>query len=1215
MRVLVVDDDEAILNVLAEVLRRQNYAVEVATDGETAWQLLESFPVDLLLLDVMLPDLNGLELCQRVRSQGYQIPILLLTSRDSSHDKAIGLDAGADDYLIKPFDPEELTARVRALLRRGANSIQPILSWDQLKLDPGTCQVTYDNKILSLTPKEYALLELFLRNPRRVFSCGSILEHVWAYEDTPGEDAVRTHIKGLRQKLKAAGAPADVIDTVYGLGYRLKFLEKKKETRDRNQEAMPLKPRAQQDSKVLKGVRSQESEDKRDGAPNSVGQSRQQMLAAIAGVWDRFKPRIVNQVAVLEQAAAALQETSPETELQQQALREAHTLAGSLGTFGLMEGSALARQIEQQLKSFPLSPDAVEQVVQWVAQLRQQIDAPLPPHPAAQVEQQTSTPPVLANILAVDDDPALLEALVQLLEPWGFVVTGLTDPRQIWQQLDQVRPALLILDLHMPHLDGLELCQAIRDSDRWGSLPILVLTADTDAEIVNQVFGAGADDFVTKPLVGPELVTRLLNRLERVRLLQRLNQAPTHRAAPTAKMAATDPQEQKGQFFQKNPELCCILSLDGQFLQINQAFQQVMGVGVQGLVGRSWSEIGHPEDQTEIAAALQQLQRGQAVAFEARCSALKHSYCWLEWHAIVDSDVIYAIGHDITDRRQQEQKWRKSRDEFELRVAERTAELVSLNQILQHELDSVRKLQEERNQVEMALRFSQARFAGILEIADDAIISVNQAQQITLFNQGAEKIFGYTSAEVLNQPLDILLPSALASIHRQHVRDFAASSGEARRMGERRAIFGRRKDGSEFPAEASISCLNLGEERLFTVILRDSTERQRAQDALQQSEERLRLLLDGVEDYAIFMLDPSGHVESWNPGAEKVQGYQAKEIIGQDFACFFLPDDRTSEKPAAILEQALQEGRLEVEGWRLRADGSRFYADTVITALKDGNGKLRGFTEITRDITDARQREAERQAIERMKDEFVSMVSHELRTPLTSIHGSLRMLSSGLLKADTDRSQRLLQIASDSTDRLVRLINDILDLERIESGKVSLVKRVWNLADLIAEAVDGMQAIADKAGIRLSVTTIAVDVYVDRDRIIQTLTNLLSNAIKFSPKESIVQIRIERSSTISRRSTKSKEKKTNRSKASALLVTVQDQGRGIPPDKLETIFERFQQVDASDSRHQDGTGLGLAICRSIINQHGGQIWATSVLGEGSAFYFTLPLQRQEPERT
>ncbi|HEY9751363.1 MAG TPA: PAS domain S-box protein, partial [Coleofasciculaceae cyanobacterium] len=656
-------------------------------------------------------------------------------------------------------------------------------------------------------------------------------------------------------------------------------------------------------------------------------------------------------------------------------------------------------------------------------------------------------------------------------------------------------------------------------------------------------------------------------------------------------------------------------SLDGQFLQINQAFQQVMGVGKQGLAARSWSETGHPDDQTTIAAALQQLQRGQAVVFEARCSGLQNNYHWLEWHATVDSDVIYAIGHDITDRRQQEQKWRKSRDEFELRVAERTAELVSLNQILQHELDSVRKLQEERNQVEMALRFSQARFAGILEIADDAIISVNQAQQITLFNQGAEKIFGYTSAEVLNQPLDILLPSALASIHRQHVRDFAASSGEARRMGERRAIFGRRKDGSEFPAEASISCLNLGEERLFTVILRDSTERQRDQDALQQSEERLRLLLDGVEDYAIFMLDPSGHVESWNPGAEKVQGYQAQEIIGQNFACFFLPDDRTAGRPAAILEQALQEGRLEVEGWRLRADRSRFYADTVITALKDGNGKLRGFTEITRDITDARQREAERQAIERMKDEFVSMVSHELRTPLTSIHGSLRMLSSGLLKADTERSQRLLQIASDSTDRLVRLINDILDLERIESGKVSLVKRVWNLADLIAEAVDGMQAIADKAGIRLSVTTIAVDVYVDRDRIIQTLTNLLSNAIKFSPKESTVQIRVERSSTISRRSTQSKEKKTNRSKASALLVTVQDQGRGIPPDKLETIFERFQQVDASDSRHQDGTGLGLAICRSIINQHGGQIWATSVLGEGSAFYFTLPLQRQEPERT
>lgn len=233
-----------------------------------------------------------------------------------------------------------------------------------------------------------------------------------------------------------------------------------------------------------------------------------------------------------------------------------------------------------------------------------------------------------------------------------------------------------------------------------------------------------------------------------------------------------------------------------------------------------------------------------------------------------------------------------------------------------------------------------------------------------------------------------------------------------------------------------------------------------------------------------------------------------------------------------------------------------------------------------------------RQMVERMKDEFVAVISHELRTPLTSIHGSLGMLAGGLVESTSERGKRLLEIAVDSTERLVRLTNDILDIKRIESGEVRLAKQICNAADLITKAVDVMQSMAEKAGVAIEMSTISLQLWADPDRIIQTLTNLLSNAIKFSPQGNSVWLTAQR-------------------QGDQILFQVRDRGRGIPGDQLETIFERFQQVDASDSRNNEGTGLGLAICRSILQQHAGRIWVESTLGEGSAFYFTLPISKIE----
>lgn len=221
MRILLVEDDERITKALAEALMDHHYVVDVVHDGQMGWEFMESADYDLMILDVMLPGLNGIKLCQRLRQQGKSTPVLMLTAKDTSADKVLGLDVGADDYVIKPFDLQELLARIRALLRRGNSALPPVLEWGNLRLDPNSCEVTYAGQLLSLTPKEYGLLELFLRSPGRVLSREIILEHLWSFEDIPGEDTVKTHIKRLRQKLKTVGVPSTLIETVYGLGYRL----------------------------------------------------------------------------------------------------------------------------------------------------------------------------------------------------------------------------------------------------------------------------------------------------------------------------------------------------------------------------------------------------------------------------------------------------------------------------------------------------------------------------------------------------------------------------------------------------------------------------------------------------------------------------------------------------------------------------------------------------------------------------------------------------------------------------------------------------------------------------------------------------------------------------------------------------------------------------------------------------------------------------------
>lgn len=225
MRLLLVEDDIGLAEVLTEALNDYGYAVDMVHDGEMGWEQASREDYSTILLDINLPKLNGIELCKRLRSHGYTVPILMMTARDANTDKVVGLDAGADDYVVKPVDLLELMARIRALMRRGTVSAETNLVWGDLTLEPSSHEVTYNSQKLELTPKEFALLELFMRSGKRVLSRPAIVSHLWAGEEPPSEEAVKAHIKYLRQKLRLAGAANDFIETIRGVGYHLKPLD------------------------------------------------------------------------------------------------------------------------------------------------------------------------------------------------------------------------------------------------------------------------------------------------------------------------------------------------------------------------------------------------------------------------------------------------------------------------------------------------------------------------------------------------------------------------------------------------------------------------------------------------------------------------------------------------------------------------------------------------------------------------------------------------------------------------------------------------------------------------------------------------------------------------------------------------------------------------------------------------------------------------------
>jgi DNA-binding response OmpR family regulator/HPt (histidine-containing phosphotransfer) domain-containing protein len=387
MKILLVEDDESLITVLTRSLTAHNYVVDAVKDGEAGWNYGSTFEYDLIVMDIQLPKLDGISLCQRLRGEGFTTPILLLTSQDTSTAKVQGLNAGADDYVVKPFDGAELIARIRALLRRSSSNPLPLMMWGDLLLNPSTCEVTYNRQLLMLTTKEYRLLEILLSDSQHVLSSEEILDRLWSSEEFPAEATVRSHIRRLRHKLVEAGAPHDFIATVHGRGYYLKAPNQEPEPQStpqfertfaRHQDAAIETMSAMNTvpSNLMERAPSPSFESDRPSARhNNHDEQQAQYLELLNEIWLVTKPQSLDQITVFFQVVQGLQADALTPQLQAQAHQAAHKLAGTIGTFGLIQAMQLARQLERLLgDSSSLQSQHAPQIEAIAIDLQQEIE-------------------------------------------------------------------------------------------------------------------------------------------------------------------------------------------------------------------------------------------------------------------------------------------------------------------------------------------------------------------------------------------------------------------------------------------------------------------------------------------------------------------------------------------------------------------------------------------------------------------------------------------------------------------------------------------------------------------------------------------------------------------------------------------------------------------------------------------------------------------------
>ena len=485
----------------------------------------------------------------------------------------------------------------------------------------------------------------------------------------------------------------------------------------------------------------------------------------------------------------------------------------------------------------------------------------------------------------------------------------------------------------------------------------------------------------------------------------------------------------------------------------------------------------------------------------------------------------------------------------------------------------------------------------IENVQDYAIFLLDPAGQVETWNLGAQRLKGYTAAEILGRSFKVFYPpEAIARDWPNEELRRAVQHGRVEDEGWR-----IRKDGSRFWASVVITALfdARGQLQGFAKVTRDLTERRAQEEALRQSEEQLRLLLGAVKDCALFMLDADGRVLTWNAGAELIKGYRAHEVLGRHFSMFFTAEDTAAGVPAREMAVAQRDGRADAEGWRVRKGGDVFWAHAVLTPVLDHEGRLRGYAKLTRDLSEQR-RVVELERSSRRMEEFLAMLAHELRNPLAPLRNAVEIMAirgelppyMGAVSRMIDRQVR----------QLTRLVDDLLDVARITTGKISLRREPLDYRQVVLASVEAARGQFDEKRQRLALTVPPEPLPMTGDpaRLAQALQNLLVNASRYTGPGGEISVDV-------------------RPQGGALLVIVRDNGIGLAPEALERIFNLFSQEKVARDPADSGLGIGLSLARRIVELHGGSLTAYSEgLGHGSTFSMLLPAvesaAREEPPR-
>jgi len=470
-------------------------------------------------------------------------------------------------------------------------------------------------------------------------------------------------------------------------------------------------------------------------------------------------------------------------------------------------------------------------------------------------------------------------------------------------------------------------------------------------------------------------------------------------------------------------------------------------------------------------------------------------------------------------------------------------------------------------------------------VVDYGIFMLDAGGYVVSWNAGAMRIKGYTADDVIGRHFSMFYTDdARATGWPQQELEFAKKRGRFEDEGWR-----VRKDGSRFWANVVITSLTDpdGTHAGFAKVTRDLTERRRQEQALRESEERVRLMVEGVRDYAIFMLDPDGVIQSWNSGAQILNGYTAGEAIGRHFRMFYRPEELALGMPEKQLRTALEQGRAEEEGWRVRKDGTRFWANAVITAIRDSEGQLRGFAKITRDMSERRRLEELERSSRRM-NEFLAMLAHELRNPLAPIRNAVTVLQLEPSPSPVVKNSR--EMIDRQLTHMTRLVDDLLDVGRLTTGKIRLKKETVLYNQVLSRAAEAMRPIMDARHHSFSSELPPDDIYVDADsiRLTQVIQNLLTNAAKYTPAGGRVALRcwVE---------------------GAQVWTEVSDNGLGLTKTGIREIFELFSQGDMQSAAKESGLGIGLTLAKSLVEMHGGVISAESDGPDmGSRFKFSIP---------